>query len=133
MLNEYVERARSFVGCRFRPQGRDEATGLDCIGLIAAVFRIPAEQIPGDYGLRGAAFARIRNGLSKWFRALDAGRTQAGDVLLFAVAPDQPHVAIRTENGFVHAHAGQKRVVETPGAACWPLIGAFRFTGESRS
>ena len=32
----------------------------------------------------------------------------------------------RTDRGFVHAHAGIGRVVETPGEPEWPVIGTYR-------
>lgn len=33
--HEFIRRARSCVGVRFRHQGRDPKTGLDCAGLAA--------------------------------------------------------------------------------------------------
>jgi hypothetical protein len=51
---------------------------------------------------------------------------EAGDVMLFEVASDQVHLAVRTDAGFVHAHAGIGRVVETPGIPQWPVISAYR-------
>jgi hypothetical protein len=53
--------------------------------------------------------------------------------LLLAPSDDQVHFAILTANGFVHAHAGLRRVVETPGKPEWPLIGAFRRPGKRGS
>lgn len=125
-MNVYAERARALVGCRFRPQGRDAGTGLDCIGLVAAVFRIPADSVPSDYRLRGDHFQRVRTGLNAHFRRVPVNRAVTGDVLLIAAAADQPHLAILTDRGFVHAHAGLRRVVETPGTSPWPPLCAFR-------
>jgi hypothetical protein len=33
---------------------------------------------------------------------------------------------VRTNAGFVHAHAGIRRVVETPGMPEWPLLAVYR-------
>ena len=51
--------ARALVGARFRLHGRDPATGLDCVGLVAAALaamgrRVPA---PAGYALRNRDIA----------------------------------------------------------------------------
>ena len=40
--------------------------------------------------------------------------------------PLQLHLMIGTGAGFVHAHAGLGRVVETPGLSPWPVLGWWR-------
>lgn len=124
MANRFARAARALVGCRFRPQGRDPASGLDCIGLVGSAFAIPAERIPHDYRLRGDHRAALEGGLMVHFRRARTARE--GDVLLLSVAPGQLHLGIKTDAGFVHAHAGLKRVVETPGEPQWPILAAFR-------
>jgi len=122
----HVERARALVGCRFRPQGRDPAMGLDCIGVIVASFALPVDAARRDYRIRGLHKRELEAGLTRHFRKVARTRVRPGDVLLMAVAPDQMHLAVRTERGFVHADAGLRTVVETPGAPVWPVIGAWR-------
>jgi hypothetical protein len=63
-------------------------------------------------------------GLLRHFRKVRCAET--GDVMMLEVASDQVHLAVRTDAGFVHAHAGIGRVVETPGMPEWPVIGAYR-------
>jgi hypothetical protein len=46
--------------------------------------------------------------------------------MLMKVAGDQLHIGVRTDAGFVHAHAGLRRVVETPGMPDWPFVGIYR-------
>ena len=41
-------------------------------------------------------------------------------------ADDQLHLGILTRQGFVHADACLRRVVETPGAPSWPVAGIYR-------
>ena len=123
MNADYAERARALVGTRFRPQGRGEH-GLDCIGLVMAVFEIPPELAPRDYRLRSNQGDELAAGLARHFRKVR--KIAPGDVLLLEVESDQPHLAVRTRAGFVHAHAGIGRVVETPGLPDWPLLGAYR-------
>jgi hypothetical protein len=42
------------------------------------------------------------------------------------VAADQMHLGVLTANGFVHADARLRKVVETPGEPGWPVIGIYR-------
>ncbi|HEX5257575.1 MAG TPA: NlpC/P60 family protein [Sphingomicrobium sp.] len=125
MKIDYAERARALVGTRFRPQGR-HAQGLDCVGVAVATYRVPAEKVRRDYRLRGDHEAEIRAALNEKFRRIPATQLRAGDLMLMRVSNDQLHLGIRTEAGFVHAHARLCRVVETPGMPEWPLVGAYR-------
>jgi lipoprotein Spr len=117
--------ARALVGARFRPQGRSP-DALDCVGLVLAAFRIPAEEAPRDYRLRGDHREAMELQLAKHFRRVPRARLQAGDLMLLRVAADQLHLAVRTPAGFVHAHAGLRTVVETPGLPLWPLLAVYR-------
>jgi hypothetical protein len=121
----YAERARALVGTRFRVQGRDPE-GLDCVGVAIATYRVPAGDVRRDYRLRGDHEVEIRVALTEHFRRVPATQLRAGDLMLMRVSNDQLHFGIRTEAGFVHAHARLLSVVETPGMPEWPLIGAFR-------
>lgn len=116
-------RARALIGTRFRPQGRGGAAGLDCVGLAAAALGVTG--VRADYRLRGERLAALEDALE------DAGLERIaapapGDVLVLSAGPQQLHLAVLTDQGFVHAHAGLGRVVETPGAPPWPVIGAWR-------
>jgi hypothetical protein len=120
-----VGAARALVGVRFRAQGRS-AQGLDCVGLAAAALRAGgwAGDVPRGYRLRGGDPAAIA-------AQLDAGLVRCdglgpGNLLLCTPGPGQLHLAIRVEDGIVHADAGLGRVVERPGEAPWPVIGAWK-------
>ena len=125
MIIDYAGRARALVGTRFRLQGRTEL-GLDCVGLAAATYAIPADKIRRDYRIRGDHAGEVRQTLRAYFRRVAARESRAGDLMLLRVAQDQLHLAIRTDEGFVHAHAGLRRVVETPSMPEWPLLGVYR-------
>ena len=120
-----VNRARQTVGSRFRPQGRSREFGLDCIGLAAVAYGLPATAVPCDYRLRGEYLCILLEGLDIHFRLIPTARAKPGDMLLCAIAPDQHHLVIKTGDGFIHAHA-RHGVIETPGDPPWPLLGAFR-------
>lgn len=125
MKNDYAERARALVGTRFRAQGRDE-TGLDCIGVVLSTFDLPATAGRNDYRLRGDHRHEVRQALDYHFRQVARKQARPGDVLLLSAGSGQVHLAVRTAAGFVHAHAGLRRVVETPGIPEWPVLAAYR-------
>lgn len=131
MSNRHVARALALVGTRFRPQGRDAATGLDCVGLAMAVFGVPVAAVRRDYRLRGDHGEELKVQLARFFRPVARGAGRPGDLVVSAVAEDQLHLSICTGGGFVHADARLGRVVETPGDPPWAFAGAYR--GRSRS
>ncbi len=123
-----VARARACVGARFRLQGREAASGLDCVGVAAIALGVD----PGAarYALRGgdpvALAARIdAAGIARV--APDAAG--AGDVAMVAAGARQLHLVVLTEGGFVHADAWIGRVVEVPGPIGWPVVAAWRGEG----
>ena len=122
---DFAERARALVGIPFRLQGRDTA-GLDCVGVTLAAFDLPIAAVRRNYRLRTGNEAEMRDQLGTHFRRVPATQLRRGDLMLLRVANDQLHLGVRTTAGFVHAHAGLRRVVETPGAPEWPLIGVYR-------
>lgn len=130
---EIAASAAQFVGVPFRLHGRTPAFGLDCIGLVAAAFEgagltaIP----PTGYGLRNSdirqalALAAV-NGLNDV-----SGPVQPGDILLVRPGPAQFHLLV-AEHGtsFIHAHAGLRRIVRTPGPLPWPIDRQWRHIFE---
>lgn len=125
MSSDYAERARALVGTRFRPQGRSQ-TELDCVGVVLETFGIEADSVRRDYRLRGNHLPEITQALKAQFRSIPKAQLRAGDVMLLEVAKEQLHLAVRTDQGFVHAHARIGRVVETPGLPEWTLLGVYR-------
>jgi hypothetical protein len=122
---DYGERARALVATPFRLQGRGTG-GLDCIGVALTTFDLPSGGTRRDYRLRGRYEGELREVLSMHFRRVPRTQLRSGDLLLMRVASDQLHLGVRTAAGFVHAHAGLRRVVETPGLPEWPVLGVYR-------
>lgn len=125
MAKDFEERARALVGAPFRLQGRSDQ-GFDCIGVAIAVFDVSADQVRRDYRMRGNHAIEMRETLERYFRRVPATQLRPGDLMLLRVSDDQLHIAIRTARGFVHADAGLRSVVETPGMPDWPMLGAYR-------
>ena len=104
------------IGARFRPQGSDPATGLDCVGLVWAAYAAAGRRLarPACYPMRGWDGARIAAALRAAGFAPVGEDGRAGDVALIAYAAGQFHLGLMGEGAMVHAHAGLRRVVETP-------------------
>ena len=121
-MNPVERAALGLAGAKFRLHGRDPATGLDCVGVVALAAGVEA---PSGYALRGGDFAAVRAAIDRvgLMRVSDAA---PGDVMLMRTGPGQLHLAIKTKRGFVHADAGLRRVVERPGAAEWEVLGLWR-------
>lgn len=124
---EVAARARALVGVRFRPQGRDPKLGLDCLGLAGAAAGIGPDMYPRDYALRGAHLDAIGTELGNLgFASVEGNRLCAGDIVILEAAVMQLHAAIYTGEGYVHADARLKKVVESPMPFAWPVLGAWR-------
>lgn len=116
-----VAAARALLGVPFRLHGRGR-DGLDCVGVAALALGRAA---PRAYGLRSGDAGRAAHWLeAAGLRPVAEG--QAGDLALVRPGPLQLHLMIGTGAGFVHAHAGLRRVVEMPGESPWPIIGWWR-------
>lgn len=125
MRHDYVARARALVGCAFRPQGRDPAVGLDCVGLTLRVYRLKGE-FRRNYNLRGNHRRELETELHPFFRAVRKSEIRDGDLCLWSVASEQLHLGVSAGQSFVHADASLRRVVETPGAPPWRLLRVYR-------
>lgn len=114
--------ARALIGTRFRLHGRDPATGLDCVGLVACATGLEARS---GYALRGGSPGEIAAALeAAGFRPVE--QDAPGDVLLLRPGPGQLHLAIRSRHGIIHADAGLRRIVERPGRPDQEVMGIWR-------
>jgi cell wall-associated NlpC family hydrolase len=126
----FAAAAEALAGAPFRLGGRDQATGIDCVGLVACA--LGAEHAPSGYGLRNSDIARhlAFTGAAGLIPA--NGPIERGDVILAAPGPAQHHllVALGRER-FIHAHAGLRRVVLHAGPLPWPERARWRLSTES--
>ncbi len=117
------------VGTPFRLHGREPGSGLDCVGLVSAALEMAGNPhvAPEGYSLRNLNPESFMPLLEQaGFTATDAA-IAAGDVVMVRPGPGQLHLLIAgTASSFVHAHAGLRRVVETPAPLQWPLLGNWR-------
>jgi lipoprotein Spr len=123
--SEIVASARRCVGTRFRLQGRDRDTGLDCVGVAGVA--LGAALPPASYAQRSReiyAYAVLAEELG--LREIFPGEARPGDLVVYAPGPGQLHTVIITPGGYVHADARLRKVVETPGTPPWPVVVAWR-------
>lgn len=138
---DLVAEARSWLGTRYRHQGRRKGVGVDCIGLVGGVALA--------CGVRNAAawmsdpdmhnYARtpdptmLRRALAQYLDPVGTSRALPGDVLLFALERQPRHFALLVAPGrVIHAYAllAARCVVEQSlPIARAQLLGAYRFEG----
>ena len=123
--------ADELVGCPFRLHGRDPATGLDCVGVLAVALGAIGQvvTIPSGYRMRTGHFPLLQPLARELGFATAEGRIAAGDVLITRPGPGQMHLLIAsTEEGYlVEAHAGLRRVVLSPGPTNDPVLHHWRY------
>lgn len=129
MSGALAEAALGLLGVPFRLHGRDPATGLDCVGLVAEALRRAGRRPdpPEGYAVRSTSVARFLR------CAAASGLTECaeeGDIVLCRVGAVQSHLAVRVPGGFVHAHASLGRVTFLPGPLPWPVSLQWRLADE---
>lgn len=133
--------ARGLLGVPFRLHGRDRTSGVDCIGLALLALEEAGctlrADAPRGYSARGGSIERFAAHLAaagfRKVRRRQAGEGQAGDLLLVRAGVAQYHLMIAAPGGHIHADAGLGRVVETPGAPPWPVLGRWRWRAGKRA
>jgi hypothetical protein len=131
-----VETARSFLGARFRHQGRSPEA-MDCAGLVILVGRATGH-LPESLDV--TAYARRPDGRSlmdhcrSHLEEIGKADLQVGDIAVFKVETDPQHLAIIGDYpgallSMIHAYAPAHRVVENRLDDGWrsKLVGAFRY------
>lgn len=125
-----AEMALQLCGTDFRLHGRSADHGLDCVGLTAQCIDAAdlTCEIPTGYSIRGGSVEQISEVMTlAGFAVVPRDDPLCeGDIVLVRPSPIQWHLMVRTEGGFVHAHAGLGQVVFTPGDPQWPIDAIFR-------
>lgn len=123
--------ARAQLGVRFAHQGRNPASGLDCLGLLMAAAKQAGVTLNGHcpsvlderhYGSRPDV-EHLQAMLERYLQPVDF--PDIGDVLLLRVAGRAQHLALASdypvegELGMIHAYATARCVVEHRLDAQW--------------
>ena len=129
-----LDEARSWVGVRWRHQGRDRTHGIDCVGLVLVVGwslkLIPPDDHTGyQRGTHGIRFQRAFEvgGMA----AVPLDQIRYGDVLVLAEQCYPCHIAVLARNTIIHAHIRHRKVVEEPYTEDWrgKIIGCYAYPG----
>lgn len=133
-----VADARSLVGTetRWRHQGRDPQTGLDCIGLPRWMFLQQFEALPADLEVEFSAYHRRPDGqkllqtVRDWFDEVPRSDMREGDLIVVYERRNPQHIAIACDNAFVveaYASGRNMKIVYWPLAVLREIAGVFRF------
>lgn len=126
----FAAAAEALLGAPFHLGGRDPATGIDCVGLVAAA--LGGADAPSGYCLRNAAIDRHLPFAAQAGFAPAAGAIERGDLVLAVPGPAQHHLLVALgADRFVHANAGLRCVVLHSGPLPWPACARWRLTHES--
>ena len=121
--------AIGLVGVPFRLHGRNPATGLDCVGLVAAAMERAGFRpiAPQGYSLRALTVRPLLEfATASGLEPVE----KLGDVWLAQVHSLQFHLLVAAQGGAVHAHAGLGRVVFQPDPMTWPIVMRWRLADE---
>lgn len=125
----FANAAQSMVGTPFRLHGREPGRGLDCVGLVSASLEMAGRPhtVPRGYRLRNLDFGDFLPMLEAAGFAQTRMPPRVGEVVIARPGPGQLHLLVSvTHSSLVHAHAGLRRVVETPAPISWPILGSWR-------
>lgn len=126
----FARAALALVGTPFRLHGRNPASGLDCVGLVASALATSGHEAvaPVGYRLRALSVAPLLDFAARNGFVVANEPARPGDLLLVHPCPLQAHLVILTASGFVHAHAGLGRVVHEPPPCPWPAAARWCLT-----
>lgn len=138
LRQQIVNEARSYVGVRYRHDGRSREYGIDCLGLLYRVGEAlefagcaeASDAEPWPHMLEGKILKSI---CDRMFRTIAPRQVQPGDILLFAEGFRPSHVAIVAElqgrRTMIHAWYPARKVVENSIDQQWQnkIVACYRY------
>lgn len=124
-----AQAAFALVGAPFRLHGRDPAGGLDCIGVLAASLKALGRdtRLPTGYPLRLSQLHRWLPDPAPLGFAPTDDAIRPGDVVIRDLGAGQFHLLVAAPlGGFVHAHAGLRRVIHSADLPSGKTAGHWR-------
>lgn len=127
---QVIDSARKWLHTPYQHQGRVINVACDCIGLVYGVctdLGIPHELV-SDYP-RIPDGTMLQSTIQKYCSPLAS--PTLGALLLFRIRENPQHVAIATEKGMIHAHAGSDFVCEHELDQKWRarIVGIYALPG----
>lgn len=135
--NKLIEIARTYKGTKWVHQGRSKDFGVDCVGLLACVFKEAGLEVKDSIGYARTPDGKILKdmlNIQDTIESIPISDLRAGDIALFKVKRLPQHVALMCEGtggelGMIHAYnGGNKQVVEHNYAEFWKdrILAAYR-------
>jgi len=131
---DIVREARTFLGVKFRHQGRSITHGVDCLGLVMCVAdKLSLKNKNGQllascdnhHYSKTPNSAQLHYELSEHLNNVPLSEMRAGDIALMEYDKNPQHLAIITDYdsnnnfGCIHAFAPTRKVVEHRLDGCW--------------
>lgn len=105
---------KTFLGTRYKHQGRLKGVGLDCLGVVVELMKELNIYKGGDkinYS-RYPDGHELYNSCKEWLVEKPINQMQEGDVLLMRFNEEPQHLAVLVDNNnIVHAYIMSKKVV----------------------
>lgn len=112
---QIVEAARTYLGTKFKHQGRLKDFGIDCAGLVIGVGKelgyMPNEWDHVAYGHLPHA-QMMANQCDLVLDRILIEEATVGDIYLMAFQSEPQHLCIITDKGIIHSYAQVRRCVE---------------------
>lgn len=122
---EIVNQARTWVGTKFRYQGRvkqnqNNKGGVDCLGFIIGL----SDEVGYKYNNHSISYYDtiiyskkpdydvLQQKLAELFYKKDVANIDIGDIVLKKITNNQYHIMLYTGKTFIHASATTRTVVE---------------------
>jgi cell wall-associated NlpC family hydrolase len=121
--DDWIDRAREYIGTPFHFGGRLKGIGVDCGGLLAGVAaEVGLEiEVPPSYS-REDSLRQLMAVLRQTCEETQIRFMRAGDILVFSSRRMPGHCGLFTGEGtFIHAYDSPsvQEVVETPLSEAW--------------
>ena len=138
MRQRIIHEARSWLGTRFKHQGRIKrrehfAGGVDCAGLIIEVGNALAlfrEPMTFHHYTRMPAGDYVRQACDAYLTPIPLLRKQPGDILLLQIHTEPQHLALLSDRQIlIHSYAPAKHVEELRFDETWQqrLVGVYSY------
>ncbi|NUB24705.1 C40 family peptidase [Azospirillum brasilense] len=134
----FLEAARSYIGVKWRHQGRSR-TGLDCVGLVLLAARdigYITEEVDFTEYRRAPDHAVLASMLNEHVERIEVSEIGPGDIVLMNFAAFPTHIGVigdaAAPHSIVHAYASARQVAEhrlDPDFA-GRIVAAFRIPEE---
>jgi len=137
-IDSLIQEARTYLGVKWKHQGRSRKNGVDCVGFLLMAFKhinVKIIEIKGySRNPDGIRLKQIMDAQPNLRKVLPLEKMMIGDIILFRIRKDPQHVALVTDSntsdfGMIHSYnGGERKVVEHDFADYWKqkIVSVYR-------